>query len=797
MIGLIFIILMLITLVYYKASLLTTLMATVVIILLSIVMDIINIPVLILSMIFIISLGLLSIDSLRKKYCSEVVLNWFRKLIPTLSTTEQEAIDAGTVWWDAELFSGNPNWHKLLATPKPELSQEEQNFLDGPVEEVCKMLNSWEVEQQGDLPTEVWKFLKDKHFFSIVISKKYGGLGFSALANSAIVMKLSSHNLTAAVTVMVPNSLGPGELLSDFGTQQQKDHYLPLLATGEEIPCFALTSPLAGSDAAAMPDTGIICKDAWQGKEVIGLRLNWNKRYITLAPVATVIGLAFRTLDPDHLLSDKEDLEISCALIPASTPGVSIGNRHRPLGSVFMNGPIHGKQVFIPLDYIIGGQNGIGQGWKMLMHSLAAGRAISLPALGVAGSKVAAQVSGEYARIRSQFGLPIAYFEGIEEPLSRIAGNVYRMDAARLLTMSALKLGEKPSVISAIIKYHLTEANRQCINDAMDIHGGKGIIQGPKNYLASLYQALPIAITVEGANILTRTLIIFGQGAIRNHPWLIKEMQAAQNNAYEESIETFDKAFFSHIGFTLSNFIRAFVMSVTGARFIKAPVNNCTANYYRQLTRMSAVFAFVSDITLLSLGGAFKFREKISGRLADTISHLYMASAVLKHFEDNGCQDEDHPLMHWAIQDSLVVMQNALINTLNNFPIPWLGKTIKWLVFPLGQTYKEPSDKLSKQVAQILVTSNAARDRLIKGVYHSKADDATGVLHYAFDYVLAADPVVRKLKNGLGVTPGLNNFEQIIKQGLSLNIINKNEGELFRKAMQFTNDAIQVDDFPK
>lgn len=795
MIELIFLLVILGVLAYLNADLMAALVSMVIVTLLFSVTGLAAFPVLLLSGLLVVLFGLLTLKQWRQKYVSEPVLNWFRKVLPTLSQTEREALEAGTVWWDAELFSGQPDWRKLLEAPKPELSKEEQEFLDGPVEEVCKMLDAWQVEQAGDLSAQVWQFLKEQRFFSMIIGEEYGGLGFSALGNSAVVMKLGSHNLTAAVTVMVPNSLGPGELLAHFGTQEQRDHYLPLLASGEEIPCFALTSPTAGSDATAMPDTGIVCKGQWQGKEIIGLRLTWNKRYITLAPVATVIGLAFRTLDPDHLLGEKEDLDISCALIPVATPGVWTGNRHRPLGGVFMNGPTRGDQVFVPLDYVIGGSEGIGQGWKMLMHSLAAGRAISLPALGVSGSKMAAQVSGEYARIRKQFGMPIAYFEGIEEPLARIAGNTYRMDAARLLTMSALKMGEKPSVLSAILKYQLTEGNRQCINDAMDIHGGKGIIQGPNNYLASSYQALPIAITVEGANILTRTLIIFGQGAIRNHPWLLKEMQAAQAEPSDASASAFDEALFSHIGFTTSNFVRAWVMGLTGARLVKAPVEGRTAHYYRQLTRLSAAFAFVSDLVLLAFGGSFKFREKISGRLADALSHLYMASAVLKQFEDSGRPGEDHALVHWAMRDSLFQIQNALINTLRNFPIRWLGQVIKWLIFPLGSPYKEPSDTLGKHVARVLITRNPARDRLLEGIYCSQGDDATGLLHRAFDRVLEAAPVERKLKKGLGITPGLDNFEQLVAQGLSLAIINAEEGQLLRDAMELTNRVIQVDDF--
>jgi len=474
-----------------------------------------------------ISLGGFAVKPLRRLLISNRLFGLFRKVMPKLSSTEREALEAGTVWWDAELFSGKPRWRRLLRQPKPGLTERELAFINGPLDELCLMLDDWEIcDKHQDLPEAAWKFIRDNGFFSMIIPEEYGGLNFSAQANSAVVMKLASRNLTAAVTVMVPNSLGPGELLMHYGTDEQKSYYLPRLASGEEIPCFALTSPIAGSDAGAMPDKGIVCRDEFEGKQVLGLRLSWNKRYITLAPVATLLGLAFRVLDPDGLLGETEDLGITCALIPTSTEGVEIGNRHMPIGAVFMNGPTRGKDIFIPMDWIIGGQERIGQGWRMLMQSLAAGRAISLPSLGVAGGKMMSMLTGAYARIRTQFDVPIGFFGGVEEPLARIGGRTYRMDAARVLTLIALDQGEKPGVLSAINKYQLTESNRQCVIDAMDVHGGKGIIQGPNNYLAHSYQALPISITVEGANILTRSMIIFGQGAIRAHPFLLKEMNA-------------------------------------------------------------------------------------------------------------------------------------------------------------------------------------------------------------------------------------------------------------------------------
>ena len=750
----------------------------------------------ILSLLSALVLAALSVAGLRSQWLSRPLFRWFCKIAPTMSNTEKEALEAGTLWWDGELFSGNPDWNRLLTAPRPALSKEEQEFIDGPVEELCAMLNDWQILHDKDLPAQVWEFLRSKGFFSLIIDKAYGGLGFSAYGNSAVVTKIASCNLTAAVTVMVPNSLGPGELLRDFGTKEQQDYYLPRLASGEEIPCFALTGPTAGSDAASMPDTGIVCKGQWQGQEVIGLRVSWNKRYITLAPVATVLGLAFNTRDPDHLLGDTEELGISCALIPTSTPGVWTGNRHLPIGSAFMNGPTRGDNVFIPMDYIIGGQARIGQGWRMLMHSLAAGRAISLPALGTAGVKLSARYSGEYARIRQQFGLPVAYFEGVEEVLARLAAEAYRVDAARMLTLSGLALGEKPAVLSAILKYYATEANRRSVNDAMDIHGGKGIITGSGNYLASIYQSLPIAITVEGANILTRSLIIFGQGAIRNHPYLQEEISLSQQQESDDVINRFDQTLFSHAGFVINNLCRSIVFAIGGSWLIKAPVSEPTAHYYRQLTRLSSAFAFVADCVFLSLGGSFKFKEKISGRLADVITHLYLASAILKHYEDTGCPDDDLPLVDWGIQDSLHQAQNALIATLHNLPSPWLGKIIARLIFPFGNPFKAPGDMLGKAAAKILYTSNPARQRLCEGLYQAGADTVTGKLNRAFLGVLELNTIEKLLKNRLGENITIDNYRQIAATALDKQLISAAEADRIVEVYGLVRDVINVDDFP-
>ncbi len=738
-----------------------------------------------------------AITPLRRLLISDRLYGVFRKVLPTVSETEQEALEAGTVWWDAEIFSGRPRWRKLLKVPAPSLTEKEQAYLDGPVEELCRLTNDWEIcETHRRLPDKVWDFIREHRMFGMIIPEEYGGLEFSAQANSAVVMKLASRNLTAAITVMVPNSLGPGELLLHYGTEEQKLHYLPRLAQGKEIPCFALTSPSAGSDAASMSDVGIVCKGEHEGKEVLGLRLKWNKRYITLAPVATLLGLAFKVKDPDGLLGDEEDLGISCALIPTDTPGVEIGTRHMPVGAVFMNGPTRGEDVFIPMDWIIGGPERIGQGWRMLMQSLAAGRSISLPALGTSGGKMAALMSGEYARIRKQFNIPIGKFEGIEEPLARIGGRTYRMDSARMLTLVALDQGERPGVLSAILKYQLTEGNRQCINDAMDIHGGKGIITGPRNYLARGYQAVPIAITVEGANILTRSLIIFGQGAIRAHPWLLKEMEAARDPR-PEARKLFDRAIFSHVGHVVSNMARALLLGLTGSLATRSPVNGPTARYFRQVKRMCAAFSFTSELVLLALGGSFKFKEKLSGRLADALIHLYMCSAVLKRFEDDGRPEEDLPFLVWAMDDSLYIIQESLRGVLENFPIPGIGRLVKWITFPLGAPYSPPSDRTGKQVAELLLTENASRDRLVAGVYLSDQDDASGRVHTAFHLALTSTNAENAIRNALNEPVTYENYRALVQKAVESGVITEEQATTVRLAQEAARAVIEVDEFTR
>jgi acyl-CoA dehydrogenase len=742
---------------------------------------------------------------LRSALVSRPLLGIFRRILPQVSQTEQEALDAGTVWWDGELFSGKPDWEKLLAYPKPELTAEERAFLDGPVEDLCGMLNDWEITHElRDLPPHVWQFIKDKGFIGMIIPKEYGGLGFSALAHSEVVMKLSTRSSTAAITVMVPNSLGPAELLLHYGTKAQKDHYLPRLAKGLDLPCFALTSPEAGSDAGNIPDFGIVCRGEWEGKkDVLGMRLTWEKRYITLAPVATLLGLAFRLYDPDHILGDKDDLGITLGLIPTQTRGMHIGRRHYPLSAVFMNGPTWGKDVFVPLDYVIGGVDYVGQGWKMLMNCLAAGRSISLPASACGMAKGCALTTGAYGRVRQQFRLSIGRFEGVEEAMARIGGNTYIMDAARVMTAGAVDLGEKPSVISAIVKYHLTERGRQVINDAMDVHGGKGICMGPSNYLARAYQQTPIAITVEGANILTRSMIIFGQGAIRGHPYVLKEIQATQERDPGKAVRNFDQAFFGHLAFVAANKARAFWLGLTGARFVSAPGDGHTKRYYQQLTRLSAAFAWAADVSMFMLGGSLKRRERLSARLGDILSNLYLASAALKRYEDDGRPAEDLPLLHWSVQDALARAEEAFYGLFANLPnrfIAWgLRVVIFPLIYPYGREFEPPRDRLGSQVVGLLLAPGPARERLTAGIYMPKGEDEpVAALEAALRAVIAAEPIgakIRKARESGAI--GASFADQIVEEALAKGVISRQEMAAMDLAKQLRRRVIMVDDFPK
>ncbi len=745
---------------------------------------------------------LVNVATLRRALISNPILAMFRRILPDMSQTEKEAIDAGTVWWDGDLFSGKPQWDKLLATPEPKLTPEEQAFLDGPCEQLCAMCDDWEVtHERQDLPPRVWQLIKDNGFLGMIIPRKYGGLEFSALAHSAVVMKLSTRCNAAAVTVMVPNSLGPAELLLHYGTEEQKNHYLPRLAKGLEIPCFALTSPEAGSDAAAIPDHGVVCKGSFQGKEVLGMRVTWDKRYITLGPVATVLGLAFRLYDPDKLLGGAEDLGITCALVPTAHPGVNIGRRHLPLNAVFQNGPNWGKEVFMPLDWIIGGREYAGKGWMMLMNSLAAGRSISLPSSSVGGAKAMARYTGAYARVRSQFKTPIGKLEGVEEALGRIAANCYMMEATRIMTAGAVDAGEKPAVISAIAKYHMTERVRKAIDDAMDIHGGKGICLGPNNWVGRGYQVVPVGITVEGANILTRSLIIFGQGAIRCHPYVLREMRAAKEMSGEEASREFDDAFTSHVGHVISNGARAFVHGLTGARLAAVPAAAAaeTARYYQRLGHLSAAFAFLADMSMVALGGALKRKEKLSARLGDVLSMMYLVSATLKHFEDQGRQSEDLPLVHWSVRDALWQAQQAIDAVYANFPVKPMRWLLRWVVFPVGTPFRPPKDKHNHECARLVLEPGAARDRLTQGMYVPKDQaDATGVLEAAFRATIACEPIEKKIREAvrsgrLQVPVGADTAELARES----DVISADEHALWQAKEGLRKEVIKVDDFPQ
>ncbi|WP_367599085.1 acyl-CoA dehydrogenase [Pseudomonas fulva] len=737
----------------------------------------------------------------RRKVFTGPVFKWFKRTLPPMSQTEREAIDAGTVWWDGELFSGRPDWRTLLAYPAPILTEEEQAFLDGPTEALCAMVSDWQIGQDMDLPPQAWQHIKDHGFFALIIPKAYGGKGFSAYAHSQVAMKLATRSGDLASTVMVPNSLGPAELLLHYGTDEQRDHYLPRLARGDDIPCFALTGPHAGSDAGAMPDTGVICKGQWNGEEVIGLRLNWEKRYITLGPVATLLGLAFKAFDPDHLLGETEELGISLALIPTDTPGVEIGKRHLPLGAAFMNGPNSGKDVFIPLDYLIGGKDMLGKGWMMLMNCLSVGRSISLPAVGTGAAKYTSLVTGQYANIREQFNVPLAAFEGIQESLARIGGNAWLMDSARLLTARAVDLGEKPSVLSAILKYHLTERGRECIQHAMDVHGGKGIIMGPNNYLGRNWQGAPIFITVEGANILSRNLMIFGQGAIRCHPFVLKEMAVAARQDQDQALVEFDDLLIKHIGFATGNAASTLIYGLGLGRLEQVPGDALSQGYFRALNRQAAAFALLADLSMMLLGGALKRRERLSARLGDVLSYLYLGSAALKRYHDQGSAEHLQPLLRWALEESLGQAERALDRLLDNFPNRFVGGALRVLVFPFGRRHTGPSDELDAQVAELIGRrkGDAALEELLAGCYRPQAeDDPVAALQQASDLLDSTAPLSKALHQALKQgdvrpAPGQSTIDAAIEAG----VLQPDEGQRLHAAEQARRKVIDVDAFDK
>ena len=732
---------------------------------------------------------------IRRNLISGSVMRLIGRILPTMGDTERMALEAGTVWWDGDLFSGNPDWKKLIDFQLQPLSAQEQAFLDGPVEEFCRRLDDWQLAQDRDLPEELWDFLRRERFFGMVIPEEYGGMGFSAIGHSSVVTKISSRSVAAAVTIMVPNSLGPGELILHYGTDEQKNYYLPRLASGEEFPCFALTEPEAGSDAAATLSTGIVCKETYEGKEVIGMRLNWRKRYISLAPVATVVGLAFKLYDPDGLLGGETDLGITCALIPRDLPGVRIGDHHDPMGVPFNNGPIFGEDVFAPLDFIIGGRDGAGQGWRMLMESLAAGRSVSLPSLSVGAAELAARVTGAYGTVRKQFNLPIGRFEGVEERLTRIAGFTYLMNAARKLTCAAVDAGEKPSVLSAVAKAYLTENMRIVMTDAMDIQAGAAICRGPRNILGRGFISIPIGITVEGANILTRSLIIYGQGAIRCHPFVHDEMESVA----EKNVARFDRALFGHIGFVFQNAVRAFFLALTASRLAHSPVHGPMATHIKRFTRFSTAFALISDLAMATLGGELKRREKISGRFADALAWLYLGSATLKRFYDEGQSERDHVLLNWSCLHAEWMIQEALVGVLDNFPNRFVAGLLRWVTFPLGARFRPPSDDLGAKVAQGLLDDNEMRRDLTSDIFIPPLEEeGLGRLEAALKKVVAAQAVEAKINKAVraGEIDKKSDIS-LIDQAASSGIISEEDRKCLQQADAIRDEVIQVDAFDR
>ncbi|WP_417665495.1 acyl-CoA dehydrogenase [Pseudidiomarina sp.] len=742
---------------------------------------------------------LFAVPDIRRSLITRPAFAFFKRVLPPLSPTEREAMQAGDTWWDADLFSGRPNWHEFHQTKAPQFTEDEQKFIDNQLETLLGMLDDFKIVQQDtDLPKKVWEYIRKEKFFAMIIGKEFGGLDFSPAANSHIVSRIATRSISAAVSVMVPNSLGPGELLTHYGTKEQKDYWLPRLADGTDIPCFALTGPEAGSDAGAIPDTGVVCKGEFEGKEVLGLRLNWSKRYITLAPVATVLGLAFKMYDPDGLLGDQKDIGITCALIPTSHEGVETGERHLPLGQAFMNGTTYGKDVFIPLDWIIGGQDYAGKGWRMLMECLSAGRGISLPALATATGHVTERMTGAYAYVRQQFGLPIGKFEGVQAAMGKIGGTNYILESMRRLTVTALCEGKSPSVITAMTKYHMTEMGRQVMEAAMDVHAGKGIQLGPRNYLGHGYMATPVSITVEGANILTRNLMIFGQGATRCHPYVLAEMEAASNPDEERGLHDFDGLLLKHIGFAASNFFGSLFMGLTGARFNSSPMSGPTARYYQQLTRMSRALAMTADMAMLVMGGDLKRREMLSARLGDVLSHLYMASAVLKRYEDDGRQTGDLPFVQYALEHHLYEIGEAFKGFFANFSNRFVAWTLRLAIFPLGIHFHKPSDDNLQAIAESMMEPGLTRDRhTFLCFWKDDPKDMTGHMELAFLAMKEHADIYKRIRKAVkrgDIAEDLSG-DELVKAAQKAEVINAEEAKAFKKTEQLRIAAIGVDQF--
>jgi acyl-CoA dehydrogenase len=756
-------------------------------------------PLVIFWLLYLIAAAFANLGELRRRYIIVPALTSLKKQLPTISSTERAAIEAGDTWWEKELFCGRPDWKKLYSIPKPSLSQEEESFLDNQVNHLCSLISDWDIIfKNHNLSEPIWDYLKQEKFFAMMIPKEYGGLGFSALAHSTVVTKIATTSISAAVTTMVPNSLGPGELLVHYGTDEQKNYYLPRLAQGLEIPCFALTAPDAGSDAGAIPDMGVICRGQHEGKEVIGMRVSWDKRYITLAPIATLLGLAIHLYDPEHLLGDKADIGITLCLIPTSHPGVEKGTRHLPMFAGFMNGPTRGKDVFIPLDWIIGGTKMAGQGWRMLMECLSIGRSISLPALSTACGKNTYRTTGAYARIRKQFNTSLSDFEGVDESLGYIAGYTYMLEACRVMTAGALDQKINPAIVSAIAKYQMTEMCRQVLSHSMDVHAGNMVQVGPRNVIANAYLAVPISITVEGANILTRNLIIFGQGAIRCHPYVLKEIELI--TAPNPNIKELDSVIMSHIGFYLSNLLRNIAYGFTGGRLIIFPAahNPKIKKLKRQLTRMSAALALLADTSMILLGGSLKRRERISARLGDIMSQLYMACTVLKYFHDHNNPNSDMDYVEWAVQTCLYKIQIACDELFANFPHPWVAGVLKFIIFPFGRAYRQPKDSLNNKIVAPMTMSCELRDRLTKYYYLShQENDLSTRLDKALSQIDMVEPLQKKLQKAIknGQIKPCFEFAESIHLAQQANLLTPDQAKILSEYEALRREIIKVNEF--
>ncbi|AQZ82518.1 acyl-CoA dehydrogenase [Acinetobacter calcoaceticus] len=752
-----------------------------------------GIPIIALSIIIL-------VEPLRFNLITKPAYKTLANSMPSISTTEQEALEAGTSWWEKELFMGAPDWSQFEKYPYPTLSEEEQSFIDNEVELLCSMLNEWEIHHHlKDLPPEVWQFIKDKGFLGLIIPKSFGGKEFSSFAQSRIMSKIASRSLTTAVSCMVPNSLGPGELLMHYGTDAQKQQYLPGLAKGEEIPCFGLTSPEAGSDAGAIPDSGVVCYGEYEGAQVLGLRMNFSKRWITLAPIATVVGLAFKLYDPEGLLGDKNKTEygITCALIPASHAGVKIGARHFP-GSPFMNGTVEGEDVFIPIDWIIGGQENAGKGWRMLMECLGVGRGISLPALATAAGEMSYLTVGAFAKIRQQFNISVGKFEGVQEATSEIASDAYMLEAFRYLVTCGLNQGGTPAVMTAMAKYYATETMRKVVNHGMDIAGGRAIQLGPRNFLALTYQAIPIAITVEGANILTRSLMIFGQGSMRCHPYLFEELQLLQSEDKSTSVKKFDDLLFKHLAYTFNRGAKSFAYGWTGgSNDAPQSVDQFTARYYKTINRFSANFALVSDMSLGLLAGDLKRKEMLSGRLADIHAHLFISTAILKFYEAGQKTEAEQLHAKLALQKAFLNIQEAFWGLFENFPAKLPAAFVKWICFPFGRVISKPDDELKQQVAELMMQEHPFREQLKHHVFYStKADDVTGRLEHTFQILRTLEPLWDKFKKAesKGKFKGLT-FEENIEHAIKEGFISESEAQQLLQYNAIRFDSMLTDIF--